>query len=102
MGRTRPQADGDWVLDFHAVRDCGVSALDRAGLSEGLSWKLARASHRASLARGTHRESPCAGRQEHPRCPAADVAEKRGERLTTVRSGVLTPDRRVRYSQGPG
>jgi hypothetical protein len=44
------------VLDFHSFRHSYISSLDRAGLSEGLARKLARASCRAILERYTHRE----------------------------------------------
>jgi hypothetical protein len=44
------------VLDFHSFRHSYISSLDRAGLSEGLSRKLARASSRSILFRSTHRE----------------------------------------------
>ena len=54
-GRARTTTAGR-VLDFHSFRHSYVSSLDRAGLSEGLSRKLARASSRAILERYTHRE----------------------------------------------
>jgi integrase len=56
IGREGKKANGDLVLDFHSFRHTYVSALDRAGISEGLSRKLARASCRAILERYTHHE----------------------------------------------
>jgi integrase len=56
IGRAGREANGGRVLDFHSLRHSYVSALDRAGLSEGLARKLARASSRAILERYTHRE----------------------------------------------
>lgn len=56
VGRDGKAANGGRVLDFHSFRHSYVSALDRAGLSEGLARKLARASSRAILERYTHRE----------------------------------------------
>ena len=56
IGRKGKEANGGQVLDFHSFRHSYVSALDRAGISEGLSRKLARASSRAILERYTHRE----------------------------------------------
>ena len=56
IGRKGLEANGGRVLDFHSFRHSYVSALDRAGISEGLSRKLARASCRAILERYTHRE----------------------------------------------
>jgi hypothetical protein len=56
IGRKGQEANGGRVLDFHSFRHSYVSALDRAGISEGLSRKLARASCRAILERYTHRE----------------------------------------------
>ena len=56
IGRSGKEANGGRVLDFHSFRHSYVSSLDRAGLSEGLSRKLARASSRAILERYTHRE----------------------------------------------
>jgi integrase len=56
IGRKGQEANGGRVLDFHSFRHSYVSALDRAGVSEGLSRKLARASCRAILERYTHRE----------------------------------------------
>ena len=55
-GRSRREANEGRVLDFHSFRHSSASALDRAGLSEGLSRKLTRASSRAILKRYTHRE----------------------------------------------
>lgn len=54
IGRSGREANEGRVLDFHSFRHSYVSALDRAGLSEGLSRKLARASSRAILERYTH------------------------------------------------
>ena len=56
IGRSGREANGNRVLDFHSFRHSYVSSLDRAGLSEGLARKLARASSRAILERYTHRE----------------------------------------------
>jgi hypothetical protein len=56
IGRKGRDANGGRVLDFHSLRHAYVSSLDRAGISEGLSRKLARASCRAILERYTHRE----------------------------------------------
>lgn len=56
IGRKGRHANGGRVLDFHSFRHSYVSSLDRAGISEGLSRKLARASCRAILERYTHRE----------------------------------------------
>ena len=56
IGRSGKDANEGRVLDFHSFRHSYVSALDRAGLSEGLARKLARASSRAILDRYTHRE----------------------------------------------
>jgi integrase len=56
IGRKGQESNGGRVLDFHSFRHSYVSALDRAGISEGLSRKLARASSRAILERYTHRE----------------------------------------------
>jgi integrase len=56
IGRKGREANGGRVLDFHSFRHSYVSALDRAGISEGLARKLARASCRAILERYTHRE----------------------------------------------
>lgn len=56
IGRSGREANGARVLDFHSFRHSYVSSLDRAGLSEGLARKLARASSRAILERYTHRE----------------------------------------------
>ena len=56
IGRKGQEANGGRVLDFHSFRHSYISALDRAGISEGLSRKLARASCRAILERYTHRE----------------------------------------------
>jgi integrase len=56
IGRAGREANGGRVLDFHSFRHSYVSVLDRAGISEGLARKLARASSRALLERYTHRE----------------------------------------------
>jgi integrase len=56
IGRKGKEANGGRVLDFHSFRHSYVSALGRAGISEGLSRKLARASCGAILERYTHRE----------------------------------------------
>jgi integrase len=56
IGRIGHKANGGRVLDFHSFRHSYVSSLERAGLSEGLSRKLARASCRSILDRYTHRE----------------------------------------------
>ncbi|QDV36337.1 site-specific integrase [Tautonia plasticadhaerens] len=56
VGRSGREANGGRVLDFHSLRHSYVSALDRAGLSEGLARRLARGSSRALLERYTHRE----------------------------------------------
>jgi integrase len=56
IGRKGRDANGGRVLDFHSFRHSYVSSLGRAGISEGLSRKLARASCRAILDRYTHQE----------------------------------------------
>jgi hypothetical protein len=56
IGRVGHEANGGRVLDFHSFRHSYISALDRTGLSEGLSRKLARASCRSILEQYTHRE----------------------------------------------
>jgi integrase len=56
IGRTGQEANGGRVLDFHSFRHAYVTQLARAGISEELSRKLARASCRAILERYTHRE----------------------------------------------
>ena len=56
IGRVGGEANGGRVLDFHSFRHSYISALDRAGLPEGLSRQLARASCRSILDRYTHRE----------------------------------------------
>jgi hypothetical protein len=56
IGRKGREANSGRVLDFHSFRHSYISSLDRAGISEGLSRKLARASCRAILDRYTHRE----------------------------------------------
>jgi integrase len=56
IGRKGKEANGGRLLDFHSLRHSYVSGLARAGISEGLAQKLARASCRAILERYTHRE----------------------------------------------
>jgi integrase len=56
IGRKGKEANGGRVLDFHSLRHTYVSALAQAGVSEGLSRTLARASCQAILERYTHRE----------------------------------------------
>ncbi len=56
IGRKGRDANGGRVLDFHSFRHAYVTQLARAGISEELSRKLARASCRAILERYTHRE----------------------------------------------
>jgi integrase len=56
IGRKGQEANGGRVLDFHSFRHSYVSSLARAGISEGLAQKLARASCRAILLRYTHTE----------------------------------------------
>jgi integrase len=48
IGREGKEANGGLVLDFHSFRHCYVTQLARAGISEELSRKLARASCRRS------------------------------------------------------
>ncbi len=47
---------GRYALDFHSFRHYYCSQVDRAGVSETLARKLARASSGALLDRYTHRE----------------------------------------------
>ena len=96
IGREGKEANGGRVLDFHSFRHSYVSALDRAGISEGLSKKLARASCRAILERYTHHEfeelaqaiegMPALRLKEEPR--SAWLPNRRMRRHMRIRSAV--------------
>ena len=57
IGREGAAANGGKVLDAHSFRHAFATLVDRAGVSERLARKLARASSGALLDRYTHRDS---------------------------------------------
>ena len=110
IGRSGKAANGGRVLDFHSFRHSFVSALDRAGLSEGLARKLARASSRAILERYTHREFgelaaavealPAIGVPAGETCPPGEAYAD--EAMRDDPQGAATPSSDTPGPSGPG